>query len=226
MTFVVARHYWEAPVQGLGQGISWGLLQIVGVYDSDKRMVDVSCDSEYMDEVMPQVGQAIRDTYHWVPREHPIFLYLDNAGGHGTQEIVDKYVKYLKDDFNVVCVHQRPRSPATNMLDLGVWMALQNVVERLHFKKRKELDALARTTEDAWGELESMKLTNVWNRWRLVLDLIVEGEGGDGMVEAKRGKLFRAPPEEAEVIEDVLEEEETELDWIHEADAELGGALC
>ena len=31
---------------------------------------------------------------------------------------------------------------------------------------------------------------------------------------------------EAEVIEDVLEEEETELDWIHEADAELGGALC
>ena len=79
--------------------------------DGDKRMVDVSCDYEYIDKVMPQVGQAIRDTYHWVPREHPIFLYLDNAGGHGTQEIVDKYVKYLKDDFNVVCVHQLPRSP-------------------------------------------------------------------------------------------------------------------
>ena len=46
------------------------------------------------------------------------------------------------------------------------------------------------------------------------------------MVEAKRGKLFRAPPEEAEVIKDVLEEEETELDWIHEADAKLSGVLC
>ena len=25
---------------------------------------------------------------------------------------------------NVICVHQRPRSPATNMLDLGVWKSL------------------------------------------------------------------------------------------------------
>ena len=93
-------------------------------------------------------------------------------------------------------------------------------------RKRKELDALARTTEDAWDELESIKLANVWNRWRLVLDLIIEDEGGDRKVEAKRGKIFRAPPEEAEVIEDVIEEEETEEDWIDAADADLGGALC
>ena len=96
---------------------------------------------------------------------------------------------------NVVCVHQRPRSPLTNMLDLGVWMALQNVMEKLHFRKRKELDALASTTEDAWDELESIKLANVWNWWRMVLNLIIEDEGGNKMVKAKRGKLFRAPPE-------------------------------
>ena len=45
-------------------------------------------------------------------------------------------------------------------------------------------------------------------------------------MEAKRGKLFRAPLEEAEVIEDVIGEEETEADWIDAADADLGGALC
>ena len=73
--------------------------------DGDERMMDVSCDSEYMDDVMPEVGKAIREAYHWVSRDHPIFLYLDNAGGHGTQEIVDKYVWYLADNFNVVCVH-------------------------------------------------------------------------------------------------------------------------
>ena len=55
-------------------------------------------------------------------------MYLDNAGGHGTKEVVSAYVKALKDDYNVECVHQQPRSPATNMLDLGIWMAFQNVV--------------------------------------------------------------------------------------------------
>ena len=94
---------------------------------------------------------------------------------------------------NVVCVHQRPRSPLTNMLDLGVWMALQNVMEKLHFRKRKELDALASTTEDAWDELESIKLANVWNWWRMVLNLIIEDEGGNKMVKAKRGEALPRP---------------------------------
>ena len=65
---------------------------------------------------------------------------------------------------NVVCVHQHPRSPTTNMLDLGVWMALKNVAERIHFNRREKLDALLHTTENMWGELKSMKLTNVWNQ--------------------------------------------------------------
>ena len=64
----------------------------------------------------------------------PIYLYMDNAGGHGKKHVVEKYVATLKDDYNVIIRHQRPRSPATNMLDLGVWMALQNVVEKLHFR--------------------------------------------------------------------------------------------
>jgi len=88
--------------------------------DADAREVDVSCDSDFMADIMPEVGAAIRAAYHWVSIDTPIFLYLDNAGGHGTKEVVDAYVKALKDDYNVECVHQRPRSPATNMLDLGV----------------------------------------------------------------------------------------------------------
>ena len=105
--------------------------------------------------------QAIREAYHFVDAATPIFLYLDNAGGHGTDDCVTKYVKMLKDDHNVICVHQRPRSPATNMLDLGVWMAFQKVVEKIHAGKVKERDALARTVEDAWREMDPVKLTNV-----------------------------------------------------------------
>ena len=186
--------------------------------EGEKREVDVSCDSRFMTEVMPKVGKAIRDAYDWVDRDHPIFLFLDNAGGHRTQAAVDAYVKMLEEDWNVICIHQRPRSPATNMLDLGVWMALQSVVETLHFRKRMQLGALAETVEEAWDKLEPIKLENVYNRWKMVLDLIIEDEGGNAKVETKRGKLFREPSREAECLGD--DDETTEEDEIAEADAD------
>ena len=86
------------------------------------------------------------------------------------------------------------------MLDLGVWMAFQNVVEKLHFGKRMNIEVLCKTVEDAWEMLESVKLQNVYTRWKMVLDLIIEDDGGDRFVEAKRGKLFREPS--AEELED------------------------
>ena len=89
-------------------------------------------------------------------------LYTDNAGGHGKKNVVEKYVATLKDDYNVIICHQCPCSPATNMLDLGVWMALQNVVEKLHFRKRTEVEALCRTVEAAWKVLEPIKLEIVY----------------------------------------------------------------
>ena len=180
------------------------------------REVDINCDSEYMTRTMPKVGEAIRDSYHWVDMETPIFLYLDNAGGHGTDECVEAYKNRLAEDYNVVCVHQCPRSPATNMLDLGVWMALQNVVEKLHFKMRNEKEALARTVWRGWEGLEAIKLNNVYQRWKLVLDLIIEDDGGNSKIESRRGKLYRAPSDEAE---DLGDEEQTDEDVIDEMEA-------
>ena len=63
----------------------------------------------------------------------------------------------------------------------------------------------------AWGELDAVKLTNVYERWKLVLDLILKDDGGDRFIESNRSKLFRTPYQE---IED-LEEEELR----HEVDA-------
>ena len=114
-----------------------------------------------MEDVMPKVGKAISNAYHWVPTDHPIFLFLDNAGGRGTQDIVDAYIQGLDDDFNVIYIHQRPCLPATNMLDLGVWMAFQNVVEKLHFCQRTEMKALVNAVNKAWDELEPIKLENI-----------------------------------------------------------------
>ena len=172
----------------------------------DERDVDISCDSDYMLRVMPRVGEAIRAAYHWVDDSDPIYLFLDNAGGHGTDEAVEKYCNLLAEEYHVICYHQRPRSPATNMLDLGVWMAFQNVVERMHFRRRMEAQALARTVERSWEDLEPVKLENVYRRWKLVLDLIIEDQGGNAKVESRRGKLYSAPAAEAEIHEELDEE--------------------
>ena len=77
---------------------------------------------------------------------------------------------------------------------------------------------------DAWKIFEPITLTNLWNRWRLILDLITEDEGGDRLVERRRRKLFRAPPEDAEdLLTDVAvaeEEGENKADAIAMADNE------
>ena len=167
----------------------------------DTHVVDISCDSTFMKKTMPEVGKAIRAAYHWVPKNDPIFLLLDNAGGHGTNQVVDDYVKMLKKEFNIECIHQCPRSPCTNMLDLGAWMALQNVVQKLHFKQRSQPDALARTLMRAWDELDPQKLINIDRRWLMVLYLIIEDKGGDRLVEKRRGKLYSEPPADVEDLD-------------------------
>ena len=69
-------------------------------------------------------------------------------------------------------------------------MAFQNVVEKLYFRQRTEVKALVNTANNAWDSLEPIKLENVCNQWKMVLDLIIKDRGGDGKIESKRGKYF------------------------------------
>ena len=58
----------------------------------------MSYNGEFMTDVMPAVGNAIRSAYHWMPPSRPIFLFLDNAGGHGMKEVIAAYVNKLDND--------------------------------------------------------------------------------------------------------------------------------
>ena len=118
------------------------------------------------------------------------------------------------------------------MLDLGVWMAMQSVVEKEHFGQVKNPDALWWTMERAWEMLVPKKLNNIYERWKLILELIIEDEGGNHLIESKRGKLYSNIPEEAETLEDVeamvagdddyeQSEDEAEQKEINEADSFL-----
>ena len=63
-------------------------------------------------------------------------------------------------------------------------MAIQNVVETLSFRLRKEKDGVgvAKAVEEAWEQSKEVKLTTFLEQWRLVLNLIIEDEGGDILV--------------------------------------------
>ena len=158
----------------------------------DVMDVDVSCDSKHMKQAMRRVGQAIRDCFHWVPRTIIMCLVMDNAGGHGTDETVAEHTRMLKDDFNIKVHHQRPCSPETNACDLGFWMSLQSLVEKLHYEQRTDNDALARTVLNAWRDYPGEKLTKIFNRIPEVSRLTIEDGGDNRKVESRHG-LTRDP---------------------------------
>ena len=146
-----------------------------------------------MKEATERVGESLRAKYTWVSEDIPIYLVMDNAGGHGTDDAIKEYVTMLKDKYNVIVVFQVPRSPYTNLLDLGVWCSLQSKVEKEHKEKRNDATALAKSVYDTWNNYNKLQdvIGRVWGRLRNVLVLVKEGNGGNDKVETKRGKEFR-----------------------------------
>ena len=193
---------------------------VVRYEKGDTREEDCSCDSEFMNRTMGEVGQAIRERYraNGVSDDTMIYLVMDNAGGHGTSDCWDWYVSHLRDVYNIKIIRQQPRTPESNMLDLGVWMHVQFKVEETHFGMRSEVNALWRTMEAAWHCLSQQALTNVYQRWLKVLDLTIKADGSNRLVETERGRLYTVPSSEAESFDDVEGEVDEDADGGEDAD--------
>ena len=95
----------------------------------------------------------------------------------------------LKEDDNVIIIHQVPRGPELNLLDLGIWMSLQSFVEKQHRGNRTDNKALARTCKESWDKFDSTVFQNVYTQWQKVLQLVIDDKGGSKLVE-KRKKEF------------------------------------
>ena len=159
----------------------------VRVEKGTEQEVDINCDSAFMLNSVDDIGVSIRDAFHWVPRDVPIILFMDNAGGHGSDVAKEQYVRHLKLKYNVVVEWQVPQSPETNLLDLGFWMTLQSKVEYLHKQRRMDSDSLALSVREAFNSIDGYTtLANIAKRWEVVLDLILEGKGSNDLVEKRR----------------------------------------
>jgi hypothetical protein len=143
-------------------------------------------------EAMRRVGTSMREAFHWVPEDKLVYLCMDNAGGHATNEAIQEYTEELLTRFNIVLIHQVARSCETNTLNLGIWMTLQAAVERVHYLRCDDNDALFRSVQETWDTIDQTQaFSSVWGQLRNVLILIKEDGGGNSLVETKRGKTFR-----------------------------------
>ena len=61
----------------------------------DEVKEDISCDSTFMLAKIPEIGEALRSTFHWIPRNDVIYLFMDNAGGHGSYDATTRYTSIL-----------------------------------------------------------------------------------------------------------------------------------
>ena len=161
------------------------------IFTPNGRIVeqDVNCSSTFMQDSVDEIGEAIRKAFYFLPSTHPIYLFMDNAGGHGKKKVKLEYEAKLKKQYHVHVVWQIPHSPETNMLDLGVWMSLQSKVEVHHKRRVMFEDVLARSVEMCWNSssIGVKIIKSVHDRWKLVLQLIIQGNGSNNLVEKHRG---------------------------------------
>jgi hypothetical protein len=131
---------------------------------------DATCDTNFMLDSVHDVGVSIRSSMHWLSKDtQPIILFMDNAGGHGTNVAKMEYVRILKEEYNIIVEWQVPNSPETNLLDLGFWATHQTLVERTHRLKRMEANALSRSVCDVFHSIGSDKILRIYKHcWEYV----------------------------------------------------------
>ena len=141
--------------------------------------------------VMNRLGSKMRQAFHWVDGTEVMYVVMDNAGGHGTNEAKKKYEEFMLEEYMIEIIWQTPRSPYTNLLDLGVWCALQAMIEKMHRGNRCDANSLANSIYRTWGNASLDEIISKVNgRFLKVLHLIKEGKGSNELVETKRGKKF------------------------------------
>jgi hypothetical protein len=152
---------------------------------------EVTCDSAFMLQHLPHICRDLRQKMPWVPPRQPIYLIMDNAGGHGTRDAIDQYTRQLQRDYNIIIIFQSAGSPDVNALDVGIWMSVQSSVEHMHRNRRQDPDALAETVREAWDNLPIETIASIFERLPVNLQLIVDREGDNDGVEGRRGRRYR-----------------------------------
>ena len=59
----------------------------VSVEKGKEVVRDLTCDSKFMMDTIHELRITIHSHYSFLPVDHPVYLFIDNAGGHGKKNI-------------------------------------------------------------------------------------------------------------------------------------------
>ena len=93
--------------------------------------------------------------------------------------------------------HQASSYHKSNIIDLPVWMIVQPNAEEPHRHNVKQHNALSKSNMKAWCDAEAQKTTKIWILFLMVLDLIIQYQGGNELVKINR-ELKGVPAENVE----------------------------
>ena len=135
-------------INGITRELTVDALDLFVCYKQGEEIVeDCPCDSVFMKMTMRTVANEICNYFFWVPLTTTIYLVMDKAGVHGTNETIEEYRNIMLKQYNIKLFHQIPNSSETNLLDPGVWCAMQSKVESLGYQNRQDPCVLAQAVE-------------------------------------------------------------------------------
>ena len=105
-----------------------------------------------------------------------IYVQQDNAKPHFNEDDPEMLEEGSKEEFSIMFKNQPPNSPDMNVLDLGFFNAIQSVQ---HQHSPKTIDKLISCVSNAFDELHSDKLGNVFLTLQQCMEETVLAKGGN-----------------------------------------------
>lgn len=128
-----------------------------------------------VDKILPAIAERCPQQ---MKRNNRIIIQHDNAPPHQrvTSETVEFVAKCQELGLDVKIREQPPNSPDLNILDLGIFRALQSKQFR---KSPTNLMQLIQQTKETYEEYEASKLDDAWYTLQCVMNEIVDADGGN-----------------------------------------------
>lgn len=129
----------------------------------------------YSEMLISNVLPAIRDQWPRCSAKRPIFIQQDNAKPHLSVNDPRFIEAASADGFNIRLRCQPPNSPDMNVLDLGLFNAIQALQ---HQNAPKNIDELIHAVNNAFAELDLKRLNYVFLTLQQCMVMTMKENGG------------------------------------------------
>ncbi len=129
----------------------------------------------YRSFLLEKVFPAIMNEWP-ADKNHPVYVQQDNARRHIPSHDKEIREKGREDGWNIVLCNQPANSPDFNVLDLGLFNAIQSL---LHQAAAENIDDLLKAVETALEELHPSKLGDTFVTLQKVMECVMDFDGGN-----------------------------------------------